>query len=278
MISMTSAPLDHGPDGQPARFLKLADRGRLEAGRDLLGIGQFGFRHVVFEQRITAGDDDAFQPAYYTVSQMCVLSCVVLNEHGFVAAEFIEHREPIGGQCATGFHKVHNRVGDAECDHDFNRAGQLHNVGRNAVPVKILLRDVRKAGGDAAIGQIGRLADLAFVGHAHRQPPIAHAEREACGEIDAGFVDEVAASDPHIDRAFGTQHGDIIGSQERDFDGHIANAREQAAILPAKLQPRFDEQLRSHFGQSAFAGDADAEIGGHGGENAGCGEDWRLKI
>ena len=45
------------------------DGRRIEAGRDFFGLRQFAARHVVFQQRITAGNHHAFQPPHDAIGQ-----------------------------------------------------------------------------------------------------------------------------------------------------------------------------------------------------------------
>ena len=89
--------------------------------------------------------------------------------------------------------------------------------------------------------------DVAVVGHAERQAAIAEAEREPRGDVDARFVDQVAAGDAQVDRPFGTEHGDVVGAEERDVDRHVAHAGEQAPLLAAKLEAGFDQAARRRF-------------------------------
>ena len=86
-------------------------------------------RDVVFQQRVAAGDDHAFQPADDAVGRAA--PCWrgrVLDEHRFVLADFVEDAQPIGGERAAGFDEVDDRVGHAERDHHFDRAGELDDV------------------------------------------------------------------------------------------------------------------------------------------------------
>ncbi len=172
----------------------------------------------------------------------------ILYEHRFVAAQFIEHDQAICRERTTGFYEVDDRIGDAERDHHFDGACELDDVGRELVLVQIRLGDARKACGNAAAGEVARLANGAILRHAHRQSPIAHSQRQAANEIDAGFGNEVAAGDSHVDRAFGTQDGDVVGAEKRHLDRHIADAGKQAALLPAKLESGSDQQLGRHLG------------------------------
>ena len=114
-----------------------------------------------------------------------------------------------------------------------------------------------------------RLTNVAILRHADRQLPIAHPQRQPADEIDAGFGNEVAAGDAHVDRAFGTQDRDVVGAEKRDFDRHIADAGKQAALLPAKLESGSDQQLGRHLGQPALARNANAKIVSHR-KDAGC--------
>ena len=98
------------------------------------------------------------------------------------------------------------------------------------------LGDVGETRGDAAAGQVVGLLDVAVVGHADRQPPVAHPEREPVRELHAGFFNQIAARDAHVDGAFGTQHGNVVGAEERDIDRHVAHAGEQSALLPAEVE------------------------------------------
>ena len=124
-------------------------------------------------------------------------------------------------------------------------------------------RDVGKARGDALAGELRRVGDGRIVGHAEGQLAAADAQLQPREHVGAGFGDQVAAGDAHVDRPFGTEDGDVVGPQEGDVDRHLADAGKQAPLLPAEAQPGLLEQLAGQFAEPAFAGNADAQIG-HG--------------
>ena len=105
---------------------------------------------------------------------------------------------------------------------------------------------------------IGRI-----VGHAEGQLALADAQLQAREHVRAGFGQEVAAGDAHVDRAFGAEDGDVVGAEEGDIDRHLADAGEQAPLLAAKAQAGLLEQLGGLVAQAAFAGNTDTQIG-HG--------------
>ena len=81
-----------------------------------------------------------------TRSQSC--ACVrgrVLHEDRFVAADLVEHAQAIGGERAAGFDEVDDRVGHAERDHHFDRAGELDDVAVDFVLGEIALGDVAES-------------------------------------------------------------------------------------------------------------------------------------
>ena len=114
---------------------------------------------------------------------MAVRGGRVLDEHRFVAADLGENAEAIGGERAAGFHEVDDRVGHAQGDHHFDRAGEVDDVAGDFVLGEIALGDVREAGGDARAGEVGGLLDVAVVGDAEREPAIADAELEPRREL-----------------------------------------------------------------------------------------------
>ncbi len=69
MISITSPRVTITAHGAPVRIFQRADGGGIEARRDLFRLRQFGARHVVFQQRIAAGDHHALQAADDAVGQ-----------------------------------------------------------------------------------------------------------------------------------------------------------------------------------------------------------------
>ena len=64
------AAADHDADGAPGGVFQAVDGGAVEAGGDLLGFGELRAGQVVFQQRLAAGNDDAFQPADDAVGQL----------------------------------------------------------------------------------------------------------------------------------------------------------------------------------------------------------------
>ena len=128
---------------------------------------------------------------------------------------------------------------------------------------EIALRDARETGRDPFAGEVGRFANAAVLRNANRKLPIAHPKRQATGQLDARLGNQIAARDSHVDCAFGTQHRNVVGPQKRHFDRHIANAREQASLLPAVLEPGRVEHLGRHLGQAAFARNANAKVVSH---------------
>ena len=91
----------------------------------------------------------------------------------------------------------------SERDHHFDRAGELDDVGGDFVLVEILLRDARES--SWRCGSPARSAGCLILLSsgtqiASRQLPMPSA-KPSC-EIDARFIDEVAAGDAHVDRAF----------------------------------------------------------------------------
>src|SRR5262245_7664333 len=121
------------------------------------------------------------------------------------------------------------------------------------VPFQIGLRYVGKTCGDAPAGKVGRLAEVAVIGHANREPPVAHPQFQSCQELDARLVDEVATGDAEVDRPFTAQHRNVVGPQKRNLDRHVADPREQRPLLAAELQTGFVQELSRPFGESALA-------------------------
>ena len=77
--------------------------------------------------------------------------------------------------------------------------------------------------------------------NASRQLPMPSLSRVV--ELGARFLDQVAAGDAQVDRAFGAEDGDVVGAEERDVDRHVADAGEQAPLLAAELEAGVDQQL-----------------------------------
>ena len=107
--------------------------GELKPGVIFSASRQLGPRHVVFQQRIAAGDDHAFEPADDAVGQLGVPAGRVLDQHRLVAADLVQDPQPIGRQRAAGFDQIDDRVGHAQRDHDLDRAGQIDQVGLGLV-------------------------------------------------------------------------------------------------------------------------------------------------
>ena len=116
-----------------------------------------------------------------TRSASCVCFVAgILNQYGLVAAQFIEHLQSIRGQRAAGFHQVDDRVGNSQRNHDFDGAGQLHDVRVDLVLGEIRLRDRGKARRDASPRQIGWLMRMPLSSGTHiasRQLPMPSGSR-----------------------------------------------------------------------------------------------------
>ena len=61
-----------------------------------------------------------------------------------------------------------------------------------------------------------------------------------------------------LNRPFGAEHGDVVGSEERNIDRQLFAPREQASVATAKMKSGLLQQRFGQFGQSTFAGHTNA--------------------
>jgi hypothetical protein len=200
-----------------------------------------------------------------------------LNHDGLIAADVFEHAELIGRERTAGFDQVDDRVGHAEGDHDFDRTAEVDQMQIRVVLFEMGFGDVRETGGDAGAGEIAHALGGTGFRDANRQPAFADAEIEARGDVDVRLGDEVAAGNSHVDRAFGTEDGDVFRAEKRDVDRQFADAGEQASLLAAIAEAGLLKEFAGDLGEAAFAGDAEAEVG-HCGGARGSGRGAREEI
>ena len=85
-------------------------------------------RDVVFQQRVAAGDHHTFESACDAVGHLGIAWLMVLDQHGFVATDFVEHAQLICSQRAARFDEVDDGLGNPQRDHDLDGSGQRHEV------------------------------------------------------------------------------------------------------------------------------------------------------
>ena len=225
----------------------------------------FASRHVVFQQRIAAGDHDAFEPPDDAVAKLALLRGRVLHEQRLVVADLVEDPEPVGRQRAAGFHQVDDRVGHAQRDHHFDRAGELDDVAGDVRA----WRDTRCVtfGKLVAMRRPARSAGFwmslsSGTQNASRQLPTPSASR-----VTSSAPTSSTRSPPVMPRSIApSAHRTGMSSVRRNVTS-IGMSRTRANRLRSSrrnLSPASMQQLGGHVGQAAFARDADAEVHGGG--------------
>ena len=96
--------------------------------------------------------------------------------------------------------------------------------------------------------------------YADRQLASSDTELHTDLDFSIGFLDQITTGDSQVDRTLGAKRWDIVGSQERNFDGHTANAREQRSVLPTETEASLQKQFGRQFAESTLAGDADSKM------------------
>ena len=184
---------------------------------------------------------------------------MVLNEHRLVAADLVEHAEPVGGERAARLDQVDDGVGDAEVDHDLDAAGKFHEVSLHAAFGQPLPRDPWEARGDPFARKLTGFGHGGVIRDAESQPAGADAEVEPVHERRTALGHQVGTGDAEIDRPFGREHRDVVGPQEDHLDRHAAAECEQAPFVAAKGDAGVVEQLRGDFCEASLAGNSDPQ-------------------
>ncbi len=131
---------------------------------------------------------------------------------------------------------------------------------RSVVFGQVLFGGNGKASRDPLPVQLFGRSHGRIIGNTERQPAFTDTKRHPDFDAGAGFLNQVAAGDAHVDRAFITQRWDVVGSQENQVDRQPAGPREQASILASKPKSRRLKQIGRQFTKPTFAGGSDPKV------------------
>ena len=245
MIEITSPRRTITRTAHQAASSRALTVGELKPGVIFSASRQLAARHVVFQQRIAAGNRHPFQPPHDAIGQLRMCGWSDSESARFDSGRF--RRES-----AADWRPACCRSRPGRRSRRPRPARSSPRPSPRAAPCAPsydALRDIPawccgKLVAIAAAGQVGaafgrRLSSGTQI--ASRHWPTSSGSRSISVGADLGH--QVAAGDAHVDRPFGAQHGNVFGAQKRDVDRHVAAAGEQAAILPAKIEPRFFQQL-----------------------------------
>ena len=129
---------------------------------------------------------------------------------------------------------------------------------------EVSLREIWKTCCDRASVEVGRCLNITVFRNADCKTAIPHAQRQSVDHVGICFCNKIAARNSQVDCTFGAQDRDVISTKKRDINGYIVDWCKQAAILAAETEASFFQEFDGAVGETAFAGNADAEVGGHG--------------
>jgi hypothetical protein len=78
---------------------------------------------------------------------------------------------------------------------------------------------------DSLARQIAGRLDVAMQGHAYSQFASTHPEFHSDIDLCTGLLDQIASGDSQIDRSFGAQRWNIVGSEEGDVGSKPTDPR-----------------------------------------------------